>query len=280
MFGVPRPPHTAAFCAVVLALTASCGADEEALPTSPVDADAAIEASDILASDAGAEEPDADLADSAMDTELWPPDADDVAERDAEARDLDAAVAPEVVVPCEPIADEGCAAWETCTWASLDAEEPTCQPGGPGAPGDPCSEATGCSAGVCLALNETGSVCHALCEVATDCPDEAPCLDLEGLPFDVCEQWSSYVVCALLDPTDCPEGHGCYVVGTQPDPVCLVSGAGQVGELCDEANGCEAGGACAEGVCQTLCDPAAAEPCPAPLQTCALYYQGVGVCQD
>jgi hypothetical protein len=253
---------------LALTLTAACYGDApEADIAAPVDT-----------SDADGLDTDVTSPDVEVTTEV---DRDDAGDVDG-AMDTteDVASGGEVVLPCEPVADEGCVDDETCTWASLDAEEPTCEPAGPGAPGDPCSTEAGCAAGVCLDLNGTGSVCHVLCEAAEDCGDQAPCQALEGLPFDICERWSVYVVCLLLDPTTCPEARGCYLVGDHPDPVCLVPGAGQPGEACDVANGCEAGGACVEGMCRSLCDPAAGEPCLEPLQTCAPYYQGAGVCLD
>ena len=261
--------HTHALPLLLVLVWAACG---DTTPAPPVDT------TDTVADAAMTEDAPSGLLDTSPAPSDLPPVED--AERSRDATTPSEVIAPEDRAPCDPIDDEGCATTETCTWASADATRATCEPAGPSAPGETCSDNVGCAAGVCLSVNGAPSACHSLCDTALDCPNEAPCLTVEDLPFTVCERWDVYTTCLLSDPATCPEDRGCYLVGEQPDPLCLLPGDGSAGSPCEVANACDAGLACVNTQCRALCDPAAESACESPEQTCTPYYQGAGVCLD
>ena len=166
-----------------------------------------------------------------------------------------------------------------------------CAPVGPGALGSACNDSRDCGALLACIEVDQRAVCRAVsCALPAVCPrgtyyQEAP-LRVNGatradiavpvcLPVDNCT--------LLTQPSPCPFGKVCAVVGSEGETTCLEPGAGKVGELCDETSRCAEGLLCSRfsNQCVKICRIDAMPP-DCPTGTCqggnASLPDGFGIC--
>ncbi len=181
-------------------------------------------------------------------------------------------------VPCDWKTGDPCADDETCSYD--EDGETVCFAKGDVAYGAVCSEDAPCAEGICLSINGTDSLCYELCDSEVACADGVACLELDAVPFQVCEIEDIYASCGLLDQ-DCDEGFGCYSVVDEETPICVPEAAAASGEACSAANDCLAGLVCVADACHDLCDTAATADCSG-TEICAVYYDpdGAGYCTE
>lgn len=179
--------------------------------------------------------------------------------------------------PCDPIANSGCPTGQMCTFVGNDTA-PSCVTAGVVELEQPCSSEAACKKGVCLNLNDTRSLCYAVCEANVDC-DGGTCLQLSNASFDICKIEGIYENCDLL-AQDCEQGNkACYAVASEPEPICRVAGTAAIGQPCESAIACAKGGACVDEVCRELCDRAA-DPVDCPTgYRCNEFFQSAGYCE-
>lgn len=183
-------------------------------------------------------------------------------------------------ITCDLATQDPCTADQHC---SYDGEGATvCFVRGEVAYGEPCSELEPCEEGVCLSVNGTTSLCYRFCADELACPGDADCLELGGVPFQVCEIQGIYEACDLLEQNCAADGAACYSVASEATPVCVPAGAAEAGQGCTDANDCLGGLVCVASVCQQLCDTSAASAECGADAICAAYYEadGAGYCAD
>ena len=181
--------------------------------------------------------------------------------------------------PCDVATGAGCMAGEACYFLSPAEGEPSvpiCQPAGAGTDGATCASYGDCASGYFCAASGSSGVCRKMCCMNNDaqCPSGQTCqvqlVDAAGNPSGVglCRGSDG---CDVLAQTGCPEGEGCYPVGTgstcaMPRPG--AEGGGQ-GATCMTANGCNAGFICAGSGDESTCS-----------QACSLADGGEPSCAD
>jgi len=180
--------------------------------------------------------------------------------------------------PCDPVANSGCASDQMCTYVANETS-PSCVTAGVVELGQPCSSEARCKKGVCLNLNDTKSLCYAVCADDLDCGTGGACLTLSNAAFEICRIDGIYENCDLLAQDCSAPTKACYAVATEAEPICRVAGTAALGAACDSAVACVRGGACVDSVCRKLCDRAA-EPseCGSGYQ-CNEYFDGAGYCE-
>ena len=181
-------------------------------------------------------------------------------------------------IPCDVATGDPCGEGEHCSYDQDGAT--VCFASGTQQLGEACDEEDTCESGICLSVNQTDSLCYALCSDDDPCAGGEACLDLDGVPFEVCEIEDIYDSCALLDQ-DCGEGMGCYSVADEDSPICVPAGDAAAGAACSAANDCAAGLVCVADTCHALCDTAATGDCTG-TEVCAVYSdpESAGYCVE
>lgn len=141
------------------------------------------------------------------------------------------------VTTCDPVMD-ACPAGEVCSIVGSD--QVGCRPAGTVPVGGSCAQAACARGGVCINLNNSGSICYEACN-----PDNpmcaggnAACSDpLTGFSFGVC-------LGPICDPVNdmCPSGQRCTIVSTGV-AACRPAGNVPRGRSCAMAS-CQRGNVC------------------------------------
>lgn len=180
--------------------------------------------------------------------------------------------------PCNPVANTGCAANQTCTYVANETA-PSCVTAGVVELGQACSSEAHCKKGVCLNLNDTRSLCYAICETDPDCGSGGSCLTLSNAAFEICKIEGIYENCDLVLQDCVDAAKGCYAVSTEDQPICRVAGTVAAGAACDSAVACVKGAACVNDVCRPVCDLTKTPSDCAAGNVCNAYFDGAGYCE-
>ena len=182
-------------------------------------------------------------------------------------------------VACNPVTGSGCDDGFHCIFN--DASKTECLADGPVAVGAECEQTSDCEEGICVNLEESGQLCYPFCNGPINCPTEMPeCVGLLEVDYQICVPEGEPAVPCNLVTQDCEEaGHGCFIVGSDPNPGCYPAGDATLGEVCTSANSCAPGFVCINATCLSVCDVTAEEPCEDDAN-CANYYgpQNAGYC--
>ncbi|MEZ4461046.1 MAG: hypothetical protein R3E66_15245 [bacterium] len=134
-----------------------------------------------------------------------------------------------------------------------------CVPAGAKAEGVACAADSECAAGTLCT-----DVCTKICQNDAACTGEGErCIGDTDPDFLNTGAGLCQVGCDSYTTDQCPEGTGCFPVTTE-DGVCVADrGPGQIGDSCNQTNGCTGGLVCfrlssaPDGVCTALCNSGA-----------------------
>lgn len=186
---------------------------------------------------------------------------------------------------CDPQTQAGCSGTLTCVATSNGA---VCAASiGEAEEGDECASAFDCRAGLLCAVEGRTGVCREVCCADSDCGQTRACTG-DGVVFGntrpsgyrTCETTRS---CLAFAPADCPTGTSCYLVDTNGDFQCAVTGTHAGGETCSTPNECVPNHICVGvGVrrCAQLCRIGDVPSCSADArcQSQAYLPSDVGLC--
>jgi hypothetical protein len=177
---------------------------------------------------------------------------------------------PPVGATCNPYPGcpgTGCTEGDICTLVVIgEKKRITCHTAGDVLFGGACNHESGpfCSEGLCV-----DSQCRSFCVDNEDCPNNAPCQPMKGVPGKPTVCGEDQTDCDPLNPVQsCEGGKACYWQNIGND--CLdVQKNGQQNSSCDCPNCCAPGLTCVFHDDTKICG-----------QTCSLVEGGVPACQD